>query len=692
MTTISNSTTHAISLTYPTYQNPLVILAGVTISYSGGSPAISSSTNSSSWTIQNGGQISGYYGIRLNSGGSIDNLATAAIFGYGHGVSVSYGPGTVDNDGIISGTASITGYGIRLTAGGSITNSTDGSITGGFVGVHISGAAGTVANSGSITSTNTVFGYGIRLAAGGSVTNSSAGSIVGNNGGISVSERYNGHPGAAAKGAVLNYGSIVGISDVVFGQSYGVNMYAGGSVTNAASAVIVGGSYGIKMEYPGPNLSNPFRGTVINDGTIVAESSFDGSGVVLGYDGLVMNALKDSVIQGYSGVNLQAGTTTVFNEGTIIGTGTYAGRPAILLTGTQNTLRNAGTITGKSGTAVVFSNTGSNLLVLDPGAFIDGVVVGGRSATNTIELASAASAGTLTGLTAQFTNFGSISIDAGSQWSIVGNTSELTGTISGFAYGDTIQVTGVTATGSYYAGGILTLTEASGQVTLNLPGNFTTSDFLVENTGVAADVMVTAPCFGSGTRIRTARGEVRVDDLRQGDTVTAHFGNERTVSALITWIGIRAVNCRRHPSPKLVWPVVIRKGTFGVDLPSRDLFLSPDHAIYFDGVLIPVKYLINGTTIVQTPRSTVTYYHIELTRHGVVFAEGLSVESYLDTGDRSKFSNGGEPVVLHPDFASRKWEAEGCAPLIVTGPKLSAAQHRASANINIRCGSLLRRR
>ena len=50
---------------------------------------------------------------------------------------------------------------------------------------------------------------------------------------------------------------------------------------------------------------------------------------------------------------------------------------------------------------------------------------------------------------------------------------------------------------------------------------------------------------------------------------------------------------------------------------------SPDHAVFIDGVLIPVRYLINGRTIVQEPADEVTYYHVELPRHDVIFAEGL---------------------------------------------------------------------
>jgi hypothetical protein len=109
-------------------------------------------------------------------------------------------------------------------------------------------------------------------------------------------------------------------------------------------------------------------------------------------------------------------------------------------------------------------------------------------------------------------------------------------------------------------------------------------------------------------------------------------------------------------------------------LPHRDLFLSPDHAVYFDGALIPVKYLINRTTIIQVPVDEVTYYHVELPRHDVLLADGLPVETYLDTNDRSNFANGGASIALYPDFASRIWEAEGCASLVVTGPQLAAVR------------------
>ena len=76
-------------------------------------------------------------------------------------------------------------------------------------------------------------------------------------------------------------------------------------------------------------------------------------------------------------------------------------------------------------------------------------------------------------------------------------------------------------------------------------------------------------------------------------------------------------------------------------------------------------------------------FHVELARHDVVLAEGLPTESLLDTGNRWNFENNGGPVLLHPDFALR-WDAMGCAPLIVTGPILAAVRSRLQRRVAAR--------
>jgi hypothetical protein len=120
--------------------------------------------------------------------------------------------------------------------------------------------------------------------------------------------------------------------------------------------------------------------------------------------------------------------------------------------------------------------------------------------------------------------------------------------------------------------------------------------------------------------------------------------------------------------------VRVAAGAFGAGRPHSDLFLSPDHAVYVGEVLIPVKHLINGSTIAQVPVARVTYCHLELAEHDVLLAEGLPAESFLDMRDGSNYANRPGPVRLYPDFSVRMWEAFGCARLIVTGPELAAAR------------------
>ena len=51
----------------------------------------------------------------------------------------------------------------------------------------------------------------------------------------------------------------------------------------------------------------------------------------------------------------------------------------------------------------------------------------------------------------------------------------------------------------------------------------------------------------------------------------------------------------------MVWPVCIAAGAFGENVPARDLFVSPDHAISIDGGLVPVRLLVNGASIIREP-------------------------------------------------------------------------------------------
>jgi hypothetical protein len=208
-------------------------------------------------------------------------------------------------------------------------------------------------------------------------------------------------------------------------------------------------------------------------------------------------------------------------------------------------------------------------------------------------------------------------------------------------------------------------------VSMSLPSADQGAGLIQATTAVQLALEQPPPCFCAGTRILTERGEVAVEDLRIGDRVPTVLGGTTTP---IVWIGHRSVEPTRHPRPHDVWPVRIAAHAFNPGVPCRDLWLSPDHAVFIDGVLIPVRYLVNGRTIVQEPVGKVTYWHVELARHDVLLADALPCESYLDTGNRGAFDNGTGPATLHPDFALRVWAADACARLVTDGAERVAAR------------------
>lgn len=183
-------------------------------------------------------------------------------------------------------------------------------------------------------------------------------------------------------------------------------------------------------------------------------------------------------------------------------------------------------------------------------------------------------------------------------------------------------------------------------------------------------------CYAAGTRIATAKGPASVECVRPGDVVCTVLGGD---TAKVIWVGHREVDCRHHVDPAKVWPVCVSAHAFGRGMPAADLMLSPDHSVYVDKVLIPIRLLVNGRTVRQVPVDRITYYHVELDRHDVMLANGMPAESYLDAGGRGQFSNGGDVIALHPDFSARLWEMNGCAPLVQTGPVLERVRKRLAA-------------
>jgi hypothetical protein len=142
-------------------------------------------------------------------------------------------------------------------------------------------------------------------------------------------------------------------------------------------------------------------------------------------------------------------------------------------------------------------------------------------------------------------------------------------------------------------------------------------------------------CLLTGTRVLTPAGEVPVETLRPGDLVTTVSGAHRA----IRWIGfgcmlVTPVN--RHRAT----PVVVRRHAIADDVPCRDLYITRGHALYLDGVLIPVEELINHRSIAWVEEAqAIEYYHIELDSHDVIWGDGAAVETYREDANEAAYLN-----------------------------------------------------
>lgn len=143
-------------------------------------------------------------------------------------------------------------------------------------------------------------------------------------------------------------------------------------------------------------------------------------------------------------------------------------------------------------------------------------------------------------------------------------------------------------------------------------------------------------CFLKGTKIRTASGERKVEDLKIGDLLPTMFGGLRPIQ----WI----TQARRPAKPwgKADLPVRIARSALGPNVPHADLYLSQWHSLLIDDVLVPAAYLINGTTITRYAAhefDELQYFHIKLESHDVICAEGAPCDTVLNTEVISDASN-----------------------------------------------------
>jgi hypothetical protein len=333
-----------------------------------------------------------------------------------------------------------------------------------------------------------------------------------------------------------------------------------------------------------------------------------------------------------------------------------------------STLEGAGTIDAHAGVLDIFSTmtvaAGQSLLFeIDNGSTLqfDNTVNSG-TIDFTGGTATLALTGTQVGSNGTLTNngtFGAVleGLQAGTSGIKIALAS---GTVQPTLTASIVNATSTSAT--------LQVSDGTDNYNFNLLGNYI-GDIANVGPATGGSLITLAVCFADGTAIQTEQGETPVEAIKAGDSVMTLIDGVPTART-VKWVGERTLDLTRHPKRDLAAPVRFLKGALGDNLPHRDLVVSPDHCMFIDGGLIPAKLLVNGMTIVRDmDAATVTYHHIELEQHGILIAEGVASESYLDTGNRAFFANAGLATLLHPDLTInenlRCWEEDACAPLTV---------------------------
>lgn len=221
----------------------------------------------------------------------------------------------------------------------------------------------------------------------------------------------------------------------------------------------------------------------------------------------------------------------------------------------------------------------------------------------------------------------------------------------------------------HYQGGIVT--QFSGDYYLF------TSNPLVNGTIFTANTTDFAICYLRGTRILTDRGEVAVEDLAEGDGIVTRSGAVRP----LRWLGRQIVTVAGTPGAARKAPVRIMAGALGEGLPSRDLCVSPDHALCFGDALVPARLLVNDLSIVRTPEiATAEYFHVLLDSHDVIIAEGVAAESYVIHGNVGYFLNA-DAYRAKFGPAPEAWDAD-CLPRVQGGSVLEAARAQAFGRLD----------
>jgi hypothetical protein len=156
------------------------------------------------------------------------------------------------------------------------------------------------------------------------------------------------------------------------------------------------------------------------------------------------------------------------------------------------------------------------------------------------------------------------------------------------------------------------------------------------HSGAGAEVAGGVICFTPETMIATEFGPRAISQLQKGDRILTRDNGPQE----ILWRGHRRMSGARLMVMPHLRPIRFASGALGFGRPDQELLVSPQHRMLIKGqaalalfntpeVLVAAQDLVNDRTImVERNLREVTYVHILLERHNIVWANGLETESF----------------------------------------------------------------
>jgi hypothetical protein len=137
-------------------------------------------------------------------------------------------------------------------------------------------------------------------------------------------------------------------------------------------------------------------------------------------------------------------------------------------------------------------------------------------------------------------------------------------------------------------------------------------------------------CLAYGTKVLTPFGYKLVQDIVKGELLTTHDGRITKVNKVLS---------RTIISTDELY--LIKKESFGINIPNEDLYLSQSHAVYYNGAFHHPIHANNENIIKVDKTCFVQFYHFEVDNYftDFIIANNMIVETNNSNSELNKICN-----------------------------------------------------